>query len=127
MCSNQNNGPFDPEDELEKWLETLFLDPTTSILDQTEFRVDLYDSETEMIIEALLPNYSSTDITVFLDVKQVNIKACKSSNQTKERTVTFPFIINSQKVTASFSNEILEISISKKHQVQQGNRYITLS
>ncbi|WP_442593519.1 Hsp20/alpha crystallin family protein [Neobacillus sp. D3-1R] len=127
MNSNQKDEIFDPDNELEKWLESLFLDPNTSFLDQSQFRIDLYDSETEMIIEALLPNYSSANITIFINDSHIIIKACESSGQTRERTVTFPFVINAQKVNATYSNDILEISISKKQQVQPKNRQITLT
>ncbi|HYK71545.1 MAG TPA: Hsp20/alpha crystallin family protein [Pseudoneobacillus sp.] len=127
MYSNENKGSFDPDEKLEKWLESLFLDPNTSLLDQTQFRIDLYDSETEIMIEALLPNYTSSHITVYIDVSQVIIKACKTPNHTRERTVEFPFTIYSQMVSGSFCNDILEISISKKHMVQPKTRFITLT
>jgi HSP20 family molecular chaperone IbpA len=125
MNSKENEKPFQI-DLWEKWLESFFLDPFTSILDQTQFRVDLYDSETEMIIEAMLPQHLSSQIDVYLDDSSVVIKVSSSSNLSKERIITFPFKINSQKVEATFSNEILEIIISKIHQVKQRNRKIPL-
>jgi HSP20 family molecular chaperone IbpA len=125
MNSKKNEKPFQT-DLWEKWLESFFLDPFTSILDQTQFRVELYDSDTEMIIEAMIPNHLSSQIDVYLDGPNVVIKVGASSNQLKERIITFPFNINSQKVEATFSNEILEIIISKIHQVKQMNRKIPL-
>lgn len=126
MNTNDNHKDFQA-DELEKWLESFFLDPFTSYLDQTQFRIDLYETNTELIIEALLVNYKSSEVTVHLNGSNVLIKACSSKVPPKERTITFPFIIISQKVTASYSNDILEIIISKVHQDQHKNRYITLS
>lgn len=125
MNSKENEKPFQT-DLWEKWLESFFLDPFTSILDQTQFRVDLYDSETEMIIEAMLPQHLSSQIDVYLDDSSVVIKVSSSSNLSKERIITFPFKINSQKVEATFSNEILEIIISKIHHVKQTNRKIPI-
>ncbi|CAG9606426.1 Hsp20/alpha crystallin family protein [Pseudoneobacillus rhizosphaerae] len=124
MNSKKNEKPFQT-DLWEKWLESYFLDPFTSILDQTQFRVELYDSETEVIIEAMLPQHLSSQIDVNLDVSSVVIKVNSSKNP-KERILSFPFHINSQKVEATFSNEILEIVISKIHQVKQINRNIPL-
>jgi HSP20 family molecular chaperone IbpA len=126
MNSKKNEKPFQT-DLWEKWLESFFLDPFTAILDQTQFRVELYDTQTEVIIEALLPQYLSSQIDIYLDVSSVIIKAKSSSNPTKERMITFPFRINSLKVEASFSNGILEIFISKIHQVKQMNRNIPLT
>jgi HSP20 family molecular chaperone IbpA len=126
MNSKKNEKPFQT-DLWEKWLESFFLDPFTAILDQTQFRVELYDTQTEVIIEALLPQYLSSQIDIYLDVSSVIIKAKSSSKPTKERMITFPFRINSLKVEASFSNGILEIFISKIHQVKQMNRNIPLT
>jgi HSP20 family molecular chaperone IbpA len=125
MNSKKDENPFQT-DLWEKWLESFFLDPFTSILDQTQFRVELYDSDTEVIIEATLPQHLSSQIDVYLDVSSVVIKV-NSSKNTKERIICFPFPVNSQKVEAAFSNEILEIVISKIHQVKQMNRNIPLT
>lgn len=125
MNSKKNEKPFQT-DLWEKWLESFFLDPFTSNLDQTQFRVELYDSDTEVIIEAMLPQHLSSQIVVYLDVSNVVIKV-NSSKNLKERIISFPFQINSQKVEATFSNEILEIVISKIHQVKQMNRNIPLT
>jgi HSP20 family molecular chaperone IbpA len=126
MNSKKNEKPFQT-DLWEKWLESFFLDPFTSNLDQTQFRVELYDSDTEVIIEAMLPNHRSSQIDVYLDGSNVVIKVCSSFNVSKERIITFPFNINSQKIEATFSNEMLEIIISKIHQVKQMNRKIPLT
>jgi HSP20 family molecular chaperone IbpA len=127
MKTHHKENAF-PSDEWEKWLETFFLDPFTTILDQTQFRVDIYDTNNEVIIEALLPDCTQADISVYLDIDQVVIKANSSSPKNERvRTVTFPFTIHTQKTTASYSNQILEIFISKIHQQKPQNRYITLS
>jgi HSP20 family molecular chaperone IbpA len=126
MNSKKNEKPFQT-DLWEKWLESFFLDPFTSILDQTQFRVEIYDCDKEVIIEAMIPYHLSTQIDVYLDGSSVLIKVYSSSNLSKERIITFPFKINSQKVEASYSNEILEIMISKIEQAKQINRSIPLT
>jgi spore coat protein M/HSP20 family protein len=125
MNSKKNEKPFQ-SDLWEKWLESFFLDPFTSILDQTEFRVEIYDSDTEVIIEAMLPKHQTAQITVYLDGSSVVINVNSTSNHTRERIITFPFLVNSQRVEASYSNEILEIIISKIHQVKPINRKIPI-
>ncbi|WP_232233712.1 hypothetical protein [Bacillus sp. J33] len=53
MNKKENQHSFNIS-EMEKWMENFFLDPLTSYLDQITFRIDLYDTETEIIVEALL-------------------------------------------------------------------------
>ncbi|MGZ3901486.1 MAG: Hsp20 family protein, partial [Bacteroidia bacterium] len=47
-------------------------------------------------------------------------------NQKRSRVIDFPFQINKQKVTAIFTNGILEVQISKTEMESGKNRYITL-
>jgi HSP20 family molecular chaperone IbpA len=127
MNSKKNEKPFQT-DLWEKWLESFFLDPFTSLLDQTQFRVDLFDSDTEVIIEAMLPKQLSSEIDIFLKDSSIVIKVVHPPYQPKERTITFPFFINAQKVEATYSNEILEIIVSKTKQVKPiFNRKISLT
>jgi HSP20 family molecular chaperone IbpA len=124
MNSEHPHLPFQ-SDALEKWLESFFLDPFSTILDQSQFRIDLYDTETEFIIEALLPNYQVNEITIFIEKCKVNIQATKTT--LLERTLTFPFPICSQKIIATFHNGIVEIFISKKIQETPISRVIPIS
>jgi HSP20 family molecular chaperone IbpA len=126
MNSKKNEQPFQTE-LWEKWLESFFLDPFTTSLDQTHFQVDIFDSDTEVIIEALLPQHLLKEIVVSLDGEHIRIISCQSSKQMKERTITFPFEINAQKVESTYSNETLEITISKIQKVKPLNRNIPLS
>ena len=54
MKQNKNENYFE-SDEMEKWLTQYFLDPLTDYLDENVFRIDLFDSESSFIVEALLP------------------------------------------------------------------------
>lgn len=131
MTANQEDQFFDVED-MEKWLETYFLDPLTSYYDQTQFRIDLYETEKEWIVEALLNDYTSSDISVFVEDNQLIIKGkknlCPSKNdhQPRLRTIEFPFHVKNQKITANFQNGILEVFISKKDKGLGKSRFITL-
>ncbi len=102
---------FDSE-EMEKWLDSYFLDPLTSYLDETIFRVDLYDSENYFIVEALLPNVKKEDIEIVVENQSIHIKV-KDSAKIKTRTITFPIPISDKKMRATFENDILEIYLYK--------------
>jgi len=114
-------GDFDSK-EMEKWLDSFFLDPLTSYLDETIFRVDLYDSESSFIVEALLPNVQKEQIDIVVDQQSIHIKV-KDMNEEqtpniKTRTVTFPIQISDKQMKATFENDILEIYIFK-HQKKE--------
>ncbi|MDQ0200036.1 Hsp20/alpha crystallin family protein [Neobacillus ginsengisoli] len=116
-------------DQVEIWLKNYFLDPLTSYFDQTQFRIDLYETEKEWIVEAILSEYESSEISVYTEEKRLIISALKhsvSKKQKRIRVIDFPFQINKKKVTAVFTNGILEVQISKTEAVSGKNRYIIL-
>ncbi|WML39838.1 Hsp20/alpha crystallin family protein [Neobacillus sp. OS1-2] len=117
-------------DLVEKWLENFFLDPLTSYFDQTQFQIDLYETETEWIVEAILSEYEASEIKVFIEGKKLMISALRyppsTEHQKKIRIIDFPFSVTTQEVSAAFSNGILEIFISKTEIGSGKNRFITL-
>jgi len=129
MKSKKNIQPID-FDLVEKWLENYCLDPLTTQDDLTQFRIDLYETDQEWIVEALLNEYTSSEIKVFIEDKKLVITADKSSTPTTQqkriRTIQFPFQVINQKVTANYINGILEVLISKSEKGLGKNCYITL-
>jgi HSP20 family molecular chaperone IbpA len=129
MKSKKNIQPID-FDIVEKWLENYCLDPLTTQDDLTQFRIDLYETDKEWIVEALLNEYNSSEIKVFIEYHKLIITAVKSStpsNQQKRvRTIEFPFEVINQKVSANYINGILEVLISKNEKGPGKNCYITL-
>ncbi len=131
MSNKEEDQSYDLQ-QMEKWLENYFLDPLTTYLDQMQFRIDLYETDKNWIVEALLSHYEASEITVFADNEKLIIKAQKALHHPKnqaevrERTIDFPFPIVNQKITASFQSGILEITISKEEKCSGKNRFITL-
>ncbi len=117
-------------DMVEKWLENYFLDPLTSYYDQTQFQIDLLETENDWIVEAILNDFEASDIKVYIEEKKLIISAKKSppssQHSNKIRSIEFPFLVTRQKVSAVFTNGILEIFISKTESDIEKNRYITL-
>lgn len=118
MKEKNGNNPFSSQD-IEKWFDAFFLDPLTSYLDETVFRIDLYDSESAFIIEALLPQTLKENIDIIADGQDLIIKVKDFSNndphksQVKIRTITFPMSISNLKMDVSYENHILEIKLYK--------------
>ncbi|MCM3091672.1 MULTISPECIES: Hsp20/alpha crystallin family protein [unclassified Cytobacillus] len=120
--------------ELEKWMEDFYLDPLSSYLDQITFRIDLYDTEAQIIVEALLTGCASKDVTVSLKEDSVIIKAAKIYDtevslrcQPCMRKVKLPFSVINKKVSADFANEVLEIFINKNEAGPGCNRDIIIN
>ncbi|MFJ7726286.1 Hsp20/alpha crystallin family protein [Neobacillus sp. NPDC097160] len=117
-------------DLVEKWLENYFLDPLTSYYDQTQFQIDLYETEKEWIVEAILSEFEASEIKVYIEEKKLRISALRyppsANHHKKSRVIEFPFYITRQEVTATFTNGILEVFISKTEKGSCKNRFITL-
>ena len=114
---------------VEKWLENYFLDPLTSYYDQTQFQIDLFETDQEWIVEAILSDFKASDLQVYIEEKKLTISATNPSplpNHKRSRSIEFPFYINEQEISAAFTNGILEIFISKTKKGSGKNRYITL-
>ncbi|ETI70270.1 Hsp20/alpha crystallin family protein [Neobacillus vireti] len=125
---DDQNQDFD-FDLIEKWLENYFLDPLTSYYDQTQFQIDVYETDKEWIVEAILNEFEASEIRVYIEEEKLFISAAKyppsPDNQKRVRSIEFPFKINQQEISASFLNGILEIFISKTKKGTGKNRYIT--
>ncbi|AYV66390.1 heat-shock protein Hsp20 [Niallia circulans] len=110
---------------MDEWLKNHFLDPLTSVLDETEFRIDVYETDKEFIVEALLTNCQKSSIYLSVNKNVLTIKAMiHDSNlfEEKQRSIEFPVSIDQNPIHAVFANEILEIFIQKE---QQQNKKLT--
>lgn len=102
---------------MDEWLKNHFLDPLTSVLDETEFRIDVYETEKEYIVEALLPNCRAGDIHISVKKNLLIINAILQdpiSREEKRRTIDFLIPITQNSIHAVYTNQILEIYIRKE-------------
>lgn len=120
-------------EKVEQWLKNYFLDPLTSHYDHTQFRIDIYETDENWIVEGYLDEFVSSEITVKVEGSQLSITAQKLSFTNPSpfpkriRTINFPFYIINHCISASFQHGVLEILISKKIENNLGkNRFITL-
>ncbi|WP_044894128.1 Hsp20/alpha crystallin family protein [Bacillus alveayuensis] len=100
--------------EFEKWLEILLADPFTDYLDETMFRVDVFETGEDYIIEAELPHYAAQQIQVKCHDHAVIIQTCEKNEVCKERTVLLPFHLADKHVSACFEKGVLEVRINKE-------------
>jgi spore coat protein M len=99
--------------EFDQWLQILLADPFIDYLDETMFRVDVFETEEHYIIEATLPLYTDNQINVKCHDNTAIIQAYEQNNDYKERIVQLPFTLTDKEVRAYFENDILEVRISK--------------
>jgi len=127
MCSEKDDKPLDIR-LVEEWLENFFLDPLTSFLDETIFRIDLFETADEFIVEAMLFQCNKCDITVRLEHENIIIGVENKQQQenVKQRIISFPFSVIQHDVKANFESGILEIFISKYTICNGDNREIAL-
>ncbi|EIJ81298.1 hypothetical protein PB1_00085 [Bacillus methanolicus PB1] len=128
MADKNEMQPYDLE-AMEKWLENFFLDPLTSYLDQTAFRVDIFETETEIIVEALLPGYEPSHLSVYVEDNSLTISANNQPaniDRTRIRKMEFPCSIINKHIHAVFQNGILEVFLSKTTPGTGKNRKITI-
>ena len=57
-------GSKKESNEFDQWLQILLADPFVDYLDETMFRVDVFETEEDYIIEAELPLYAIHQIQV---------------------------------------------------------------
>lgn len=118
MNSPNDGGKTFDSREMEEWLDSFFLDPLTTYLDDTIFRIDLYDSENAFIVEALLPNVKREQIEIVISDHLLQIKVKENLEKgvkIKKREICFPMSLTDLKMETSFCQEILEIKICKNH------------
>lgn len=113
-------------ERVDQWLKEYFLDPNTTYCDFTQFRIDLYETDENWIVEAVLKSRKRSDITVKVENHRMMI-AVQKAKEKQIRTIDFPFPIINHLVSASFQNGILEVFISKIEKGSGKNRYITLT
>ena len=115
-------------DKMEQWLEEFFLDPLTSYLDENAFRIDLFETAEEYIVEALLPAYKRQEIEIILENNRIRIHAHNGSlkGNIKERMIPFPFSVTAHEVTAEYHDDVLEVFIAKNKFCKEKDRKVLI-
>ncbi|MFD0051180.1 Hsp20/alpha crystallin family protein [Actinomycetes bacterium NPDC127524] len=128
------NQQFDEElenDKFDEWMSRYFLDPVTSYLDMMTFRIDLYESSEEYIVEGLLEFPYMESIYVIFKGDTIIVRVNKGVSGMKEQTgnflersISFPYSIDNKKITAELENRILTITIHKHLEEKNKNYFL---
>ncbi|WP_175639006.1 Hsp20/alpha crystallin family protein [Metabacillus schmidteae] len=115
MSKKKCSNPMDIKG-IEEWMTQFFTDPFTSLLDEQTFRLDLFETGEEFIVEAELGEEIEKEminIVVKQDCLHITVLETNHGKHERKRKVVLPFPIEKKKIAASFTNGILEIKISK--------------
>ncbi|MBM7583885.1 HSP20 family molecular chaperone IbpA [Bacillus pakistanensis] len=112
MASAEEND-FILED-WECWMKKWLLDPNTAILDETQFRIDLFDTTNHFIIEVPIGSLDADEIMIKKEGSTLLIElSLFLINQHRIREIDFPFCLKNHQVFAKFQPQKVEIYIEK--------------
>lgn len=105
-------------------------------------RIDMYEVKDDLIIRAELPGFKKEDVDISLEGDCLTIKGEKKSEDIPEdavyytcercfgrysRSVTLPFPVDTDKVSASFDNGVLQIKLPKAEEAKTKHVSISVS
>jgi len=120
-CPSELNG-------IEEWMNQFFQDPFTGFLDEYTFRVDLFETSCEYIIEAQLEkvNKNQIELKINKDCLFITIYPSKKEQEKKERSVFLPFHLEDKVIQTSYEKGILEVIILKDSKVKRKGNIIKI-
>ncbi len=114
-------------EEWEEWMKNWLLDPFTSVLDEKEFRIDLYEATDSFIVEVKTDELIIDEITVAKNKHKLNITIMENKSDTARfRTIDFPFNLENHHISIHFYYDFLEIRIQKDCSKKKTARSIRL-
>jgi HSP20 family molecular chaperone IbpA len=101
-------------EDWERWMKDWLLDPYTTQLDETQFRVDLFDTTEAYIVEVTTEKFSVQEVILTKKNQTLTIEIIpKEKDRTKARSVNFPFSLKYHPIQLYPQKEYLEIHILK--------------
>lgn len=124
--------PMSLLDEIDRFANEVWESPVICSTDMYPF-LDMYEVKDELVMKAELPGIKKEDIDVSFEGDCLTIKAekkqeevpedatlysCERCSGTYSRTVSLPFPVNAEKVSATFENGLLEIRLPKAEEAK---------
>ncbi|MCP3740948.1 hypothetical protein [Rossellomorea sp. BNER] len=101
-------------EDWECWMKKWLLDPKTAKLDETQFRIDLFDTTNHFIIEVPMGSLDADELIIKKEGSTLLIELSSFSiNEQKIREIDFPFSLKNHQVFAKFQLQKAEIYIEK--------------
>jgi hypothetical protein len=101
-------------EEWERWMKDWLLDPCTTELDESQFRLDLFDTTEAYIVEATTEKFTVQEVTLTKKEQTLTIEITPIEEElTRTRSVNFPFSLRFNPIRLYPRKEYLEIHILK--------------
>ena len=114
-------------EDLDRWVSDLWTTPTTSLKsDHIHPVINMFEDGNDLVIKAELPGISKDAIDISMSEGCLVIKAEKKMDETKGdrylcerfygqyfRSICLPFDVDSEKISATFENGLLEVRLPK--------------
>ncbi|MCP8969125.1 Hsp20/alpha crystallin family protein [Ectobacillus ponti] len=113
MCAKKKKESLFRVEGFEQWMDQFLADPYASFHYPSGIRVDLFETETEYIIEADLPDVEQQHICVQKEEAGLCILVAKQPEQLIERHIQLPIDMRDRLMNASLECGLLSIHISK--------------
>ena len=129
--------PWRDLEDIDRWFEDWAGRPLSRRLPFKEMEwapsMEMFDKEDKFVVRAELPGMKEEDVDVCVSDNILTVKGeKKSSSEIKEedyhfsemsygsfsRSITLPSTVNTEKITASFDNGVLEIDLPKSAEVK---------
>lgn len=126
--------PMSLLDEIERFASDIWKSRTPVVYStHMHPRLDMYEEKDEMVMKAELPGIQKEDISISLESGCLTIKAekkqpempedanyysCERCFGTYSRSVSLPFPVDADKVSATFENGLLEIRLPKAEEAK---------
>lgn len=122
-------------DEIDRWAREVWDSWTPGFYPYhiTTIPMDMYETKDGMVVKAELPGFKKDDIDVSLEDDVLTIKAVSKKEDLPEgsssylserfygeysRSVALPFQVNPEKVSATFENGLLEVSLPRSEEAK---------
>ncbi len=120
-------------DEIERLASDVWESSTPVVYDHMHPRLDMFEEKDDLVVRAELPGIKKEDIDVSLEGDCLNIKAEKKQEELSEessyytsercfgdysRSISLPFPVNGDKISATFENGLLEIRLPKAEEAK---------
>ncbi|MGF2615958.1 hypothetical protein FZC84_07735 [Rossellomorea vietnamensis] len=109
-----NTGDEFTLEEWEQWMKDWLLDPYTTKLDETQFRVDLFDTTDAYIVEATPSDFTMQEVKLEKQEQTLSIEILPADDITiRKRSLEFPFSLKYNPIRLYLRKGFIEIHILK--------------
>ncbi|RIW38394.1 hypothetical protein D3H55_02325 [Bacillus salacetis] len=109
-----NSGEDFKLEDWERWMKDWLLDPYTTQLDESQFRVDLFDTTEAFIVEVSTEAFAVQEVLLSKEGQTLSIEIIAADeDRTRSRKVGFPFSLKYHPIELYPQKEYLEIYILK--------------